>query len=141
MAGNKSNSKAGRRQDDYDNLQRQGSTDEDQEEGAHGNKDDKADRQQDNAEANMGKDGNARGEYKRPTEGQEDEDEDKRAGPDGKKKGSATRGEAGSNTKAQGAGLDDAKKGGTAEGAKERKPNEELAIYSIYRRLTCGWCQ
>ena len=107
----------------------------------NGNKDDKADQQQDNAKANTGKDGNARGEYKRPTEGQEEEDEDKGAGPDGKKKGSATRGGAGSNTEAQGAGLDDAKKGGTAEGDKERKPQEELAIYRIYRRLTCGWCQ
>ena len=49
--------------------------------------------------------------------------------------------ERGDKYKAKGAGLDDAKKGGTAEGAKERKPHEELAIYSIYRRLTCRWCQ
>ena len=41
---------------------------------------------------NTGKDANTRGEYKRPTEGQEEE-------------------------------------------------NKELAIYSIYRRLTCRWCQ
>ena len=32
-------------------------------------------------------------------------------------------------------------KGGAAEGAKESNTQEELAIYSIYRRLTCGWCQ
>ena len=58
----------------------------------HGNKDGKADQQQDDAKTNTGKDANARGEYKRPTEGQEEE-------------------------------------------------NKELAIDSIYRRLTCEWCQ